>query len=86
MFLIIFLHQGFEDNFGAHTLFIQESENRQEDCDLELIKPVWSKEYGICASKANNKSFSLKIYKIDIYYVVILIVCECCDYINCLYD
>ena len=53
---------------------------------LELIKPVKPEECGIYISRGNPKSLSLKLYRIDICYMVILILCECYDYINCLYD
>ena len=46
--------------------FIQESENKQEDYGLEFIKIVRSKEYGICVSRGNPKSLSLKLYWIKI--------------------
>ena len=87
MLLIIYLHQGLEDNLGAQTLFMQELENRQEDYGLELIKAVKEKECGICATRGNSKLFSLKLSRIDICCVLmILFVCVSCDYINCLYD
>ena len=86
MFLIIFLYQEFEDNLDTHTHFIQELENRPEDCGLELIEVVKSEECGICATRDNSTSFSLKLSGIDIWYVMNLIICECYDYINCLYD
>ena len=38
--MIIRSIKGFEDNLGAHTPFIQELKNEQEDCGLELIKIV----------------------------------------------
>ena len=66
--------------------FIQESENRQEDGGLKLIKPIISEECGICTIRDNPKSTSSRLYRIDMYYIVILIICEFCDYINCLYD
>ena len=50
------LYQGFEDNLGAHTPIIQESENRQKDCGLELIKTVRVEECGICITRSNSKS------------------------------
>ena len=80
------LHQGVEDNLGAHMPFIQESENRQEDCGLELIKAVKFEECRICTIRGNSKPLSLKLSRIDICYVMILIVCVCCDYTNFLYD
>ena len=86
MFSIIFLHKEFEENFGGHTPFIQESENRQEDYGIELIKAVKVEECGNCTIRGNSKSFLLKLTRIDVYYVMILIICECCDYINYLYD
>ena len=84
--MIISLHQGFEDNLGAHTPFIQESENRQENCGLELIKVIRVEKCGISITSDNSKPSSLKLSRIDICYVMILIICECCDYITCLYD
>ena len=81
-----FLHRMFEDNLGVHMPFIQESKNRQEDYDLELIEIIRSEECGICAPRGNSKSLSLKLYRINICYIEILIICKCCDYINYLYD
>ena len=66
--------------------FIQESENRQEDCGMELIKTTRVKEYEICATRGNFKPLSLKLSRIDICYMIILIIYVYCDYINCLYD
>ena len=81
-----FLHQGLEDSLGAHTSFIQELDNRQEDCDLEFIKTFRFEECGIRATRINSKSLSMKLSRIDICYMMILIIYECCDYINFLYD
>ena len=86
VFLIISLHLGFEDNLGAHRPFIKESENRQEDYCQKLIRAVRIEEYGICDTKGNSKLVSLKLSRLDIYYVMMLIIYVCCDYINCLYD
>ena len=80
MLLIILSNKGFEDNLSAHTFFIQESENRQEDCGLELINTVRMEKWGIWATRGNSKTFSLKLNKIDIYYVMILLVRVCYDY------
>ena len=66
--------------------FIQESENIQEDCGLELMKAVRFEECGICATRGNSKSLSLKLTRIDVCYMMILIIRECRDYINYLYD
>ena len=73
----------FEDNLGTHTPFIQELEDRQEDCGLEFIKIVKEEECEICTTRGNSKPFSLKVSRIDIHCVMILLVCVCCDYINC---
>ena len=65
--------------------FIEELVNRQEDCGLELIKVVIAEKCGICATRGNSKSLQLKLHRIDICCVMILFVCVCCNYINCLY-
>ena len=44
---------------------IQESENRQEDCGLELIKAIRVEEYGICTTRGNSKPLQLKLSIID---------------------
>ena len=66
--------------------FIQESENKQENCGIELIKVVKEEECGICTKRSNSKSLPLKLSIINIYCVMIPFVCVCCDYINCSYD
>ena len=86
VFFIILFIKGFDENLRVHTLFIQDSENRQEDCGFELIKTVKEEECGICATRGNSKSLSLKLSRIDICCMMILLVCVCCDYINFLND
>ena len=61
MFLIILSIKGFEGNLSAHTLFIQESENRQENCGLEFIKAVREEKCGFCATRGIYKPFPLKL-------------------------
>ena len=62
--------------------FIKELKNKPEDCGLKLIKGVRSEKNKIYATRGNLKSLSLKLCTIDIRYVVILIICKCCNYIN----
>ena len=81
-----FLYQEFEDNLDTHMPFIRESENRQEDSGLELIKGIRFEKSGIYATRGNPKSLLLKLYKINLCYMVILIICECYNYINYLCD
>ena len=68
------------------TPFIQESKNGQKDCAPELIKAVRIEKCGIYATRGIFKSFLLKLSRIDICCVMILLICVCGDYINCLYD
>ena len=69
----------------APTCFL-ELDNRQEDCGMELIKTVRVEECGICATRGNSKPLPWKLSRIDICYMMILIIYMCCDYINSLYD
>ena len=59
---------------------MQESENRQEDCGLELIKVFMEAKCGLCTTEVFLESYLIEInFRIDICYVTVLLVCVCCD-------
>ena len=53
LFLIILSIKRFRGNLGAHTLVIQEPENRQEDCGLELFLVAMEAKCDFCTSRGN---------------------------------
>ena len=79
MFLIILSIKGFEGNLNAYTPFIQESENRQEDCGLELIMAAMEEKCGFYAIRGISKTLPLKLnFRIDICCITISFA-----YVNC---
>ena len=60
VFDYFFSTKGLKIILALTHFFIKESENKQEDYGMELIKAVKSKKHEICATIGNFKSLSLK--------------------------
>ena len=75
MFLIILSIKGFEGSLGAHTLFIKESENIQEDYGLELIIAFMEENVDSALQKVFLEFHLIEIiFRIDICCVMIFFV------------
>ena len=67
--MIILSKKGFEGNLGAHTPFIQELENKQEYCGLELIMEAKEEKCGFYTTRGICKTLLIEII-LELIYVV----------------